>query len=506
MSYSEEEVLKSSEDSGWNSSGTWNNYATKSYYTDRSSRPEYSNAWSTYATLTKPSVTSKSKDRRKDCDTFVPCNGISSSVSLQQQQQFSKSQHALNYYTASNHQNNHHGNRHSSRRFSEDESSYMSTSIGSPSSFTQNSTNVQHVHSNVQRIPHKPLPPAKPPRNSISSRSYTSSSSSSKSNQLRQEFTHNWHKSIDLDHTLPPPEGYGNIRRSASNDVDGFASSFKHSNTTNLPGNYREYSIVPGDSSLVNSFLSNHLYDEITSHRHPHSHKQQQQQQHQNHHHSQHHHQLPAQASITNSSSSNDNIDSHSRSFNNDISLSTFTSNRLADQLHRSRQHSSWNYSSSNDQYQQQMQEVRAAIQAEVQKHVRSRSSHHTRSNNDYKDNANDQHQNQYEIPGRIRESSLNRTNSSWNSNKVSTEQSIPISTIFKSDDVASVEISNQKIDSIELRKPVQSSRAIVADEYATVMHPPPSDVAMKSIRAVIKPLYQVTFFFLSFKIFSTFR
>lgn len=494
MSYSEEEVLKSSEDSGWNSSGTWNNYASKSYYTDRSSHAEYSNAWSTYATLTKPSLAGK-VSRRKQLETLVPSNGVSSSYSLEQQQQFSKSQHALNYTSpSSNHQVNPHVNRHAGRRFSEDESSYMSTSIGSPSSFTHNNSNSNVlVHSNVQRIPHKPLPPAKPPRNSISSRSYTSSSSSNKSSQLRQEFTHNWHKSIDLDHTLPPPEGYGNIRRSASNDVEGFASSFRHSNAqSNSSHNYRDYSIVPCDSSLVNSFLSNHLYDEIASHRRPHVSQKS------------HAHQQatlppppPPQASILNSSSSHDNSDSHSRSFSNDVSLSTFTSNRLADQLHRSRQHSSWNYSSSNDQYHQQMQEVRAAIQAEVQKHVRSRSTHHhTRSNNDSTDNCSDQ-QNVYETPNRIRETSLNRTNSSWNETAKASVQQPLQSTMFKCDNVVPLEAPSQSIEPLDTtRKPVQS-RAI-ADEYATVMHPPPSDVALKSIRAVIKPLYQVTHITLS--------
>lgn len=463
MSYSEEEILKSSEDSGWNSSGTWNHYGSENYYSNRSSHPEYSSAWATYATLTKPSLPLK-PHKKTTTESFTSSSGVGTGYnSLQQQQQFSKSQHHLNY--ASNNHTNHISSRHSTRRFSEDESTYLSTSTGSPSSFNHNLR-----PSTVQRISHKPLPPAKPPRNSVSSKSYTSSSSSSvKSSQVRQEFTSAWHKSIDLDHTLPPPEGYGNIRRSASNDVEGFASSFRHSNASNTTNNHLEYSIVPRDTSLVDPFLTNHLYDEIGSHRQNHHQIQHQQQQ------------VQHQPSMTSNSLSNDNLD-HNRSFNHEVNLSTFTPNRLNDQLHRSRQHSSWNYSSSNAQYHQQMQEVRAAIQAEVQKHVRSRSTHHPRC-------TNHEQQNQYETPTRIRESSLDRTNSAWNSKR-------PVHTQFQPSNVhpskaPPVIPSNRSVEQTE-RKPLQP-RAIT-DEYATVMHPPPPEVAMKSIRAVIKPLHQVTF------------
>lgn len=234
----------------------------------------------TYATLSKPLPPPK------------PARIMSDSIArLNLQPHVSRSQHHLNYasvpmaplttqqrpgrsrgqYEASELQQRAAGGMYSqmSRRFSEDDSaafyylpSNAHSSVVQPSTSSSSSSfkpvNLKSKQEMEQR--RKPVPPAKPPRPSLDNNEGLKSRSNLSQSKSQRNLAQSWNKTVEID-PVPPPEGYGNIKRSASNDFEGFLTTF---------GGYTKGSFsrpIEHENAhqrlLADGYSTDHLYDEI---------------------------------------------------------------------------------------------------------------------------------------------------------------------------------------------------------------------------------------------------
>lgn len=408
MSYSEDDILRPDEWPVSGGPGTWNRRHSQS-----------SKQWSaagTYATLTRPPPPAK--------PLFLA--GPTARNSLQPHH--SRSQHHLNYapipavdmghqqlqHAGPSHRNQQEEYQHPPaysrifRRFSEDDSNSLyylpannahSSAHPSPSSSSSSFKPASLKQPLKQDLRPKPIPPPKPPRSSLEKNdSLNRSLIQSKS---QRNLAIGWNKTVDFD-DVPPPEGYGNIKRSASNDVEGFLTTF---------GGYTKGSFnrpIEHENAhtrlLADGYTTDHLYDEIS----------------------------------TNGRAHTSNGDS-----------GVHTTNKIYSGPHR-------HPHAPTQREQQQQQPHEQVNQQSSNKHLRSRSEHHPRCPNS---------SNHYEAPFKLRGLSVERAAEP----KPRTGPEPPAD------------------------PPVPAARRVSSyDEYATVLHPPPPDVALRTIRSVIKPLQKV--------------
>lgn len=264
MSYSEDDVLRPDEWPVAAGSGTWT--------LRRPQVPNQRSSLGSYATLNKPQPPPK------------PARILSDSMArLHLQPHVSRSQHHLNYasipsvpLTAQNRSSRTRDGHeaaelqhapvysHVSRRFSEDDSAafyYLPSNAHSvQSSSSSSSFKPVNLRPKPETERRKPVPPAKPPRPSLDNNEALKSRPNLSQSKSQRNLAHGWNKSVDIEH-LPPPEGYGNIKRSASNDFEGFLTTF---------GGYTKGSFSRGiehenahQRLLADGYSTDHLYDEI---------------------------------------------------------------------------------------------------------------------------------------------------------------------------------------------------------------------------------------------------
>lgn len=458
-------------------------------------------------------------------------NSSSRSSSLLHGHPFSKSQHQLNQYASVLPPSSSSG-----RRLSEDKS-YVSTSISSDHSSSYSSfkpgsnpnSAFTEIHA-TRRTNQKPIPPPKPPRRNenvasnnvatdsviVGGGSSLSQSKSQRSLSYSSNSTSGWQngsnsKSIDFGNAVvnvPPPEGYGNIKRSASNDIDtffndlpdigggsdhrrgsgggettrmstftntssatttsGISSSASRSNlTVNMIEHEDAHSrLLSGPFS--SSTNTDHLYDEIPAASNAHSH---------GHHHSHHHHGHQHHASSS--------FDLHIEPYGETVAHPSLITSYAHHQQHNGRSHSN----------------------KQLSQHGRSKSEHQPRYNN------NDESSHVYDQPENYRDDVLNGSSANGvhhqqvhnhHDHHLRTSQSFQVSGGGKGRVPPSLPLPPTPGE--QAQKQQRSSQQIVTskstipraivpntdDEYALVLRAPPPDIALKTIRAVIKPLFQV--------------
>lgn len=405
--------------------------------------------------------------------------------------QLSKSQHQLNTYASvtpgydevDQHQYPNRPqpafNAHQ-RRLSQDESisflaSHSSFKPITASSHIHRMDGVQHR--NPRSSSSKPTPPPKPPRNMTTGNSNQAVPSSQlhQSKSQRNLATYEevggrpgWpnQKSIDSYSHVPPPEGYGNIKRSISNDIainEGFGTA-----NNSLSGLHTSSSGISSLASssrggiehedahqrlLLDPYTNENVYDEIDA----------------------------------GGGSGRNTASSSSSRMNSSVSSFAIPSHKnTTDEIDEiSFAHSPHNKSSSG-----------ASFSQGNKQHLRSKSEHHTRYP---ATSSSDQSHPIYESLtkyGRGRSVDKGLVNGSSTSSHQQSGHGgnwvpPPLPPMqFKSQ---STHHDNNKpsVSSIPKFEPPHF-RLPSQDEYSVVLKPPTADIALKSIRTVIRPLFQV--------------
>lgn len=286
-------------------------------------------------------------------------------------------------------------------------SAHPSPPSSTSSSFKPVTTGVHHAPLLKPDLRPKPVPPPKPPRSALEQ------NDSLNRNLIQSKSQRNlaaaWNKTFEFG-DVPPPEGYGNnIKRSASNDVEGFLTTFGGYTKGSL--NRKPIEHENAHTRLLNDgYGTDHLYDEISSN---------------------------GRACVSNGDNG------------------VIATNKIYATPHQ-------RHSYTPAPREQQLQPQQAALQQPQasHKHLRSRSEHHPRCPNS---------SNHYEAPFKLRNLSVERISDQQNGRSVPDPPPDPPVVVPAVRRVSS------------------------HDEYATVLHPPPPDVALRTIRSVIKPLQKVS-------------
>ena len=396
--------------------------------------------------------------------------------------QLSKSQHQLNFGYASvtpgysetlDQEERPHANAHR-RRMSEDESAYLSSNVASNHSSFSSFIPVAHVHrmdqpkttvkpqpqprvsrsnSSKPALPAKPVPaakpcpPIKPPRSSIES----SNSGHQRSSQMHQSksqrnlatyeeiggSSQGWQnqKSMESYSHVPPPEGYGNLFRCNDEDSKTIGLHTSSSGISSLSSRVK-------DDSVLDPYSQEPLYDEIGG------------------------------PGLQTSSRINSSISSFALQYNN--------SGRSSD---------------NNSMDQQQLPDQVFAHNKKGSQgsklHLRSKSEHHYSSThrqalsptNSSSHHSNQQHALYEQIPANGSDKMRRDRSSERLDSHVGNVTGKWVPTVmYKPHNNGT---AYKEFQTPHVRLPSQ-------DEYALVTKPPTADVALKSIRNVIKMLSQV--------------